>query len=321
MKIHSPRVPAAADTEAETPTHKLSSLKASPHAGRVPVFAAVIVHYRDPLAVHELIHSAKHWAAPPSKIIVVDNSSDLGDVECSGVIVIQMGHNAGYGAAANVGVRKAEQHGFEFVMLLTQDCRLEHRCSRDLLERLIETPEAAISAPLLTYRSQPDRIFSNGGSLANDGTPSHEESGSFLMGRVSRGDHYVDWADGACLLVRTLDIMSIGGFDEAYFLYVEEVDLQLRLGMGGRRTLLVETARAAQEPGNYTLYLKHRNLTYFTKKNAGVLDAWPWYRHWPVDSARMIRRGRFSQPLWGLRGYLDGLRGRMGTAPLRLLQW
>ncbi|WP_422396022.1 glycosyltransferase family 2 protein [Raineyella fluvialis] len=129
----------------------------------------------------------------------------------------------------------------------------------------------------------------------------------------------MDWADGACLMMRVRDFLSVGGFDPAYFLYVEEVDLQLRLRMQGLRIRLVESARACQEPGNYTLYLKHRNLTYLTGKFSSVLSAWPWLRHWLIDSARMVRRGRLGQPLWGIRGILDGRAGRMGPPPVGLL--
>jgi GT2 family glycosyltransferase len=67
---------------------------------------------------------------------------------------------------------------------------------------------------------------------------------------------------------RALD--SVGGFREEFFLYYEEVELQLRLRLNGWSVRLVPTAVCGQEPGNLTAYLRVRNRILLT-------TAFPYY--------------------------------------------
>ncbi len=60
----------------------------------------------------------------------------------------------------------------------------------------------------------------------------------------------VDWATGACLLVRREKFTEVGGFDEQFFLYVEEVDLQRRLGAANGQTWWVEEATVTHHAPN-----------------------------------------------------------------------
>ena len=287
-------------------------------------YALIVVHYRDPAAAHGLLRSASGWSVPPGVVVVVDNSGDFPEpAGVSGgrapdVAVLRPASNLGYGGAVNRGLALARCLGFTYALVATQDCRLASTACEHLLSALRETEAAAVAGPLLTYSSAPGTVFSAGGKLTPYGRTLHPDQGAALADLRIRDPRVVDWLDGACLLVRVEALDSVGDFDERYFLYVEEVDLQFRLRLAGNVCLLVPRAMGSQEPGPYSLYYKYRNLCTFTARHRARLHLWPWYVALPKDSMRMVRQGRFSEPFWAIRGLVDWKRGRMGAQPSRI---
>jgi N-acetylglucosaminyl-diphospho-decaprenol L-rhamnosyltransferase len=85
----------------------------------------------------------------------------------------------------------------------------------------------------------------------------------------------VDWVSGTCMLLRLSALSEVGGFDEGYFMYVEDVDLCWRLGRAGWRTgyepqgRVVHTIGASSERAPYRMILAHhRSLLRFSAKTA-----------------------------------------------------
>lgn len=60
----------------------------------------------------------------------------------------------------------------------------------------------------------------------------------------------IDWASGACLIFQRDSFLAAGGFDEKYFLYVEEVDLQRRLREMGKQILFVPSLQITHHQPN-----------------------------------------------------------------------
>ena len=126
-----------------------------------------------------------------------------------------LGRNLGFGVANNRGLAEATT---EFVLLLNPDCIVEPGAIAALVATADRFPEAAAVAPQLldrqgrldvSYRWRSDRWASRGPG--------------------ADGPACVGFASGACLLIRSSAMRSIGGFDEAFFLYYEDEDLCLRL--------------------------------------------------------------------------------------------
>lgn len=283
------------------------------------VFEAVIVHYRDPAAVVDLLRSIDTWGSVPSVVHVADNSRDfeldaLGENDLTfDVEVHRMPANVGYGPAIN---RAIEHVRSDYVLVLTQDAWLDRSAAGLLGQALASDGGVAVAAPLLTFRSDGARVFSAGGRLLKNGRTLHARQNERVDDSMDSPSSYrVQWADGACFMVRVEDFRLVGGFDEQFFLYVEEVDLHLRLQRAGRSIVLIPRARAAQEPGNYTLYYKYRNLTYFTRKHRDIMRPWPWAVAFPKDAMRMASMGRPAEFIWALKGLVDSARGTMGRKP------
>jgi GT2 family glycosyltransferase len=282
-------------------------------------YAVGIIHYRDQRSVDELVASISSWTLLPSEIVIVDNSGDLDTSSYSSAVtlsVLRQEENLGYGPAGNAVAAHLGSR-FPALLLLTQDARLEDDTARLLVLELEANQSNAVVVPTLLFATDTSRVFSAGGKLLHNGRTLHPQQGHLVdRERLStESPRDVDWGDGACILMRLDCLNRVGGFDSAFFLYVEEVDLQLRIRQAGFHVRIVPQAVAYQAPGAYSLYYKYRNLTYFTRKHKDALSSWPWLLAYPKDSCRMLLMGRPAELLWAIRGLADSLAGSMGGRP------
>jgi N-acetylglucosaminyl-diphospho-decaprenol L-rhamnosyltransferase len=89
----------------------------------------------------------------------------------------------------------------------------------------------------------------------------------------------VDWVSGACFLVRRTAFESVGGFDEGYFMYAEDLDLCWRLHRAGWRVLYEPNVHVVHAQGLSTarhrvrmLVAHHRSTWRFARKSSRGLD-------------------------------------------------
>jgi N-acetylglucosaminyl-diphospho-decaprenol L-rhamnosyltransferase len=188
-------------------------------------------------------------AAAPAETVMVDNGSADGSVELvrsrfPSVTVIVSRANLGYGGAANRGIAACAAPA---VLLLNSDTVIAPDALCALGGYLGERPRAAVVGP---------RLVNPNGSLQRSAYayPSARdillgESGMHLLVRrvpLLRERSYrswshtaarrVPWVLGAALAVRRSAFELVGGFDESYFMYGEEVDLCRRLERRGFET-------------------------------------------------------------------------------------
>lgn len=182
----------------------------------------------------------------PTDIVVVDNGSHDGSVETirrhwPQVKVLEVGRNIGYAAANNLGIRESNS---EFVLLLNSDTLASGVAIDVLVNQLRERPSVGAIGPRLVNRSgQPELSFGNmigpfneliqrakRIALAHDIPVISRRIRETL---ITPGYH--DWVSGACLLFRRGDAETVGGLDERFFLYGEDVDFCAALRRIGKR--------------------------------------------------------------------------------------
>jgi GT2 family glycosyltransferase len=181
--------------------------------------------------------------------VVVDNGSTDGTVEqiarCfPDVEVLVQPDNPGYGAAANRGAERCESDAF---LLLNGDTHVDPTTIGRLHDYLREHPSVAIVGP---------RLVGTNGKLQHSTFPFPStldvlvgETGllhvlrrvPIVRDRLLRTwDHSraraVPWVVGAVLAIRRDAFEAVGGFDEQFFMYGEEVDLCWRLAAAGYAT-------------------------------------------------------------------------------------
>lgn len=181
------------------------------------------------------------------ELFVVDNGSSDGSVEWlreRGIAHLALPANAGFAAALNLGVTRVQA---PTVLALNADTVLEPGCLGALQRALDADPAlAGVQPRILQLEGEGTsvdtaRLYSAGQALTADGRAlevgaGHPQAERFLVPRPVFGV-----CGAACLLRREL-FEQLGGYDESYFAFYEDVDLNVRAQIAGRRFLYVPDA-------------------------------------------------------------------------------
>ena len=182
----------------------------------------------------ECLRSIAEQTVPAAEVIVVDNGSRDGSrsflrARHPLVRVIELGHNTGFAHAANCGIRAADG---ELIALINTDVVLNADWLARLIDALERHPEAASVACKMLSLADPSTVDDAGDVLRRDGAC--EQRGRFCPddGRWDEPGEVFGPCAGAALFRRSA-VVAVGGFDERYFAYIEDVDLSLRLRLAG----------------------------------------------------------------------------------------
>lgn len=233
---------------------KLKNSKTTPGQGDVGV---VYVHYEDQLHLEESLLSLKETAASLiSQVVVVDNGSShfdpgrlksiFGEIKC-----ILNRENLGFGRANNQGLAVLST---EFVLLANPDTRFTPGALELLLNTLKNNPQAGAVGPLLSSRENLWQVsFGPQLSLWAEFRQKFWRNIIYArrLGRMNQ-NRRVGWLSAACLLARREALTEIGGFDEKFFLYFEDIDLCHRLRQHGWQLILSPQARVYHWGGTST---------------------------------------------------------------------
>lgn len=221
-------------------------------------------------------------------VVVVDNASSDGSAEALEaaataedlpVVVVRAGSNRGYAAGANLGIGHTDT---EVVAVLNPDTRVGLGTGVSLAA-VFDDPSVAAAGPRVlnpdgtTYPSA--RSFPSTFDAVGHGALGLVWSGNPFTRRYRQSDvdpgirREVDWVSGAAMWLRRSALDEIGGWDEGYFMYVEDVDVCWRLRRAGWRIAYepaghvehVQGTSTAQRPYRM-LAAHHRSLLRFAAK-------------------------------------------------------
>lgn len=212
----------------------------------------VLVHYSSSSDLQTCLTSLQRERRYIRSIVVVDNDAPE-PVPASAAAtarVLKLPENVGFARAANRGAREGEA---PFLLFLNPDVTLRPGALETMLDNLDE-PRMGATAPVLLLPDGRAQVGMAGHlpswtSIAAEHLPGpwggapNETRRLFLSGRsVASGDgsrlREVGWVCGACCLIRRELFDDLGGFDERFYLYGEDIDLGKRIGEAGARVAL-----------------------------------------------------------------------------------
>jgi len=206
----------------------------------------VLVNYRGASDTIECLRGFDQveWPADRLELIVVDNGSGDGSVEAirqavPASTVLASPDNLGFAGGCNLGVERAAG---DYIGLINNDARPDAGWITAAVDVLEAHPSvASVASKVLDWEGT--TIDYVDGSLAWFGMGYKRE-----VGRPATGTHDetadVLFATGAAMFVRTAVWREVGGFDDRYFMFYEDVDLGWRLNLAGHRVRYVPASVA-----------------------------------------------------------------------------
>jgi GT2 family glycosyltransferase len=269
---------------------------------------------------------------PDLRVNVIDNGSDSDEasvLEASfpAIDAVRLTENLGYGGAANVAIADARNRKRDYVLLLNNDTTLAEDAVSMLVRAAREAGDHAIIAPLII---RPDgRVWSAGGTLSWPwASGEHVGIGDDPSNHTAK--RIVDWSSGCALFVPTTCFDEVGGFDESYFLYLEDMDWCLRARRMGHAIWCAPSARVVHEVTKTVNSIDPRIGRYYAYRNfyrVGMRHAPVAWRVWLAAhlavsltkvTIRNILFSRYRRDSFynaRTRALLDFVRGRDGKAP------
>jgi N-acetylglucosaminyl-diphospho-decaprenol L-rhamnosyltransferase len=220
-------------------------------------FKVIIVNYaslRDTVCCIRSLRNQEICAL--SDIIVVDNHSPDGSGQelarmFSEVNVVLLARNGGFGTGINQGINTARA---ELYLVLNPDTRFTENQLFEAVRQFEEDPRLGILGLNLIY---PDgtpqysaRTHYSWGMVVLRRTPlgklpifSRMVDAHLMKGAWSRGIFDADWVFGTGFMIRGSAFTQIGGMDEGFFMYMEDVDLCARMAIAGWKVRAIPYVR------------------------------------------------------------------------------
>ncbi|TFD70096.1 glycosyltransferase family 2 protein [Cryobacterium sp. Hb1] len=214
---------------------------------RLDSTAIVTVTYNSGAHLRHFLQSVRSSEPEPVRVVVADNGST--DVEearryCDEfeATFLEIGQNLGYGGAINVAVETLPA-SFTSVLISNPDIELRPGSLSSLVETLAARPDAGSIGPCVlnsdgsvypSARRLPSLRTGVGHAVFARVWKSNPWTTRYLSDALqSETTRSAGWLSGSCLLVRRSAFDALGGFDKAFFMYFEDVDLGYRLGKSG----------------------------------------------------------------------------------------
>lgn len=211
-------------------------------------------------------------SAGPVDVVVVDNASGDGSAQALDALglpvrVVDAGGNLGYARAANLGIAHTST---PVVAVLNPDTELRSGAAGVLLARLAAEPELGAVGPRIddalgrhypSARSVPMVRDAVGHAAFGWIRPENPWTTRYRQLDVDPDvARDVAWVSGAAIWLRRAALDAVGGWDERYFMYVEDLDLCWRLGRAGWRVAYDPRARVVHVQGVSTARRPYRMI-------------------------------------------------------------
>lgn len=275
----------------------------------------VTVTYSPGPHLDRFLASLAHATELPVTVVMADNGSTDGAPEAAlerypNARLLRTGGNVGYGSAVNRAVAEylgdaSGPSSSDFLVVANPDVVWGPRSIDLLLEAAQRWPAGGAFGPLIrdpdgsvypSARHQPSLVRGGMHAVVGPLWKSNPWTAAYRQERMEPSERVVGWLSGSCLLLRRAAFDDVGGFDERYFMYMEDVDLGDRLDRAGWRNVYVPTAEILHDKGHATGRDPARNLAAHHRSTYTFLAdrhprRWQAPLRWAIRSALAVRAG------------------------------
>jgi GT2 family glycosyltransferase len=219
-----------------------------------PLVYVIVINWNGIAHVRDCFDTVLCSGYPRFRVVLVDNASTDGSPEeverryggDGRVEVLRLPQNRNWGGGNNAGIGRALEAGADYVFLLNNDTWLSEDALSLLVEAAEAQPRAGAIAPKMVMFDTPEVLNSVGVAVSSIGAA--WDNGA---GRVDRGQfdtpREVAAVCGGAMFLRAEALRKVGGIDEAYGIYYDDVDLCLRLWAAGYSCVTAPGARVGHK--------------------------------------------------------------------------
>ncbi|RIJ32329.1 glycosyltransferase family 2 protein [Henriciella mobilis] len=283
-----------------------------------PFFSVIIVNYNGGSCLQRALDSLAAQTFSDFELLLVDNASadgSIDSVDLSGlerVRVLRQTENHGFAKGNNIAAHEAQG---EWLILLNPDCIAKEDWLESIARGIERHPDISTFTCAQIDLNTPSQLDGIGDAYSIFGIPWRGGFGRPIEELPPEG--YCFSACGASAVYRKRLFLDVGGFDERFFCYCEDVDLGYRLQLLGHDCLFLPDAVVHHEgsaiSGRYsyfTTYHGNRNRTWLFIKNTPLLLLVLTFPGHILMLAYIYMRNRKRNDHDGLKkGLLDGLKG------------
>ncbi|WP_250279180.1 glycosyltransferase family 2 protein [Frankia sp. Cppng1_Ct_nod] len=229
----------------------------------MPQLRVVVVTYHSGEVLGPFMDSLAKATSRPYEVVIVDNSPmmDAGTTAAAGrpgARLLRTGRNLGYGTAANRGAVNA---GTPWLVVANADIAFMPGSLDELLDASDRWPGAGAFGPAITNpggvlypsaRDLPSLGRGIGHALLGWCWPTNPWTTAYRREHTVPVETTAGWLSGSCQVLRRQAFEAVDGFDETYFMFMEDVDLGRRLGLAGWQLVYVPTAVVEHLGGHST---------------------------------------------------------------------
>jgi GT2 family glycosyltransferase len=279
--------------------------------------ALLIVNWNGGDLLRRCLQSVREQRRPPDHVIVIDNASTDDSLaraqpHLQSVEVIRLSTNTGFAHANNVGARAAR--GFDALALMNPDVIADPGWLEALVAAADSDPGAAGFASRMLMASAP-RLDGVGDSYHVSGRAWRKGHG-MVAAAWPQGDDDTFGPCAAAALYRREAFDEVGGFDERFFCYFEDVDLAFRLRLRGYTCRYVHAAvvhhvvsAVSGYRSDFALYHGERNAIWTFVKNMPAPLLWMYLpQHIVLNTLALVTYPWRGQGTVVWKAKLDALR-------------
>jgi GT2 family glycosyltransferase len=291
--------------------------------------AALVVNWNGGSCLRRCLESLDRQRRRPDHVIVVDNGSTddslrLAETALRGADLIRLPENFGFARANNIGAAAA--HRFDAIALLNPDAFAEPGWLEALVRAAELEPAVAAFASQMRLDAEPEHLDGAGDSYHVSGR-AWRDGHRALASEWPAADVEVFAPCAAAALYRREAFEEVGGFDEQFFCYFEDVDLGFRLRLRGYRCLYVHSAvvrhvssASSGYRSDFAVYHGERNAVWTFVKNMPGPLLWMYLpQHIALNVAALMYYPLRAQGRVAWKAKLDALRGLTSVLQRRRL--
>ncbi|MBI3379363.1 glycosyltransferase family 2 protein [Candidatus Gottesmanbacteria bacterium] len=240
----------------------------------------VILNWNNKKEILQCLESIKRSGHMES-VVIVDNGSEDRSLkkirnQNPEVRIIENKKNLGFAEGNNIGIRYLLGKGTQYILILNPDTEIEKDTIPNLLKVMEEDKSIGITGPKIF--SSNNKIWSAGGVLEQN----RYSGGLIGLGESNKSKYdemkEVDFISGTAMMVKREVFEKCGLFNPDYFIYYEDVELNLRAKKSGYKLVFIPTSTITHHESSSMgknspaqEYYMARNHLFFVDRNAGFM--------------------------------------------------